>query len=484
MSDSDIFASTDVTEAYRQQQRQTHRRLQYVVLKIAVLCCVPVYIAIILLDPCWQNIAQLLGFSAMAITWWIGYRLTLKDRSDLPVQLFVYSNAAFQLVILLSFADALVTAVMAQLGTIIYAAFYSRRIVTRGAVAAFATIMIGEAARMGNFYEMKVFSPVERLGFMFFFSGIIMVIIVLVLRHSRALLENLLEKVKRIDDKKTGIINAANNVSAVLEEAVEKIKQVSEAFATQASDQSSAINEINKAMVQVRQIAGETAQAAMEARSVSEAIREKSQKTSRRLQSVEEGFDRVVEINEVAQAEFDDLASQAESIEDILRSNREIAGQIKILAVNAGIQAAKAGMYGSGFRVVANELKGLISRTDESLTHSRQLLEDIRTRARQSADTIMRSSDLLRHQFEELNSTGATIEEITESFAETTEGVDKISKAAKEQQVRLDEVGNGIDYIDFAAAELTSSTEVLVKNVERIVVSHQNLKGVLDRNEA
>lgn len=489
MSDTDNSAESTFTEvnsftlAHRKYQHDEHQRLQLLVLKVAVIVCMPAYVAIIIADPCWQNLAQLLGFSAMAATWWYGYRLTKQGETVLSIALFTYSNIIFQFIILLSFADALVTAVMGQLGSVIYASYFSRRLVMRGLAASFVSVVIGEALRIGNFYEMKVFTPFERLAFIAFFGGIILVIIALVLRRSKDIIENLLETMKGIDDKKSGIIDAANDINHVLEEAVKQIKEVSEAFASQANDQSSAINEINNAMVQVRHIAAETADAAMETRSVSEAIREKSLRTSRRLQSVEEGFDRVVEINEVAQAEFDDLASQAESIEDILRSNREIAGQIKILAVNAGIQAAKAGMYGSGFRVVANELKGLISRTDESLTHSRQLLEDIRTRARQSAGTIMRSSDLLRHQFEELNSTGSTIEEITQSFGETTVGVDKISKAAKEQQSRLDEVGNGIDYIDFAAAELTNSTEVLVKNVNRIVESHRNLKSVLDQHQ-
>jgi methyl-accepting chemotaxis protein len=199
----------------------------------------------------------------------------------------------------------------------------------------------------------------------------------------------------------------------------------------------------------------------------------------RQLRSVERGFDGVVGGNETARAEFSDLASQAESIEGVLRTNSDIAARIKILAINAGIQAAKAGQYGTGFNVVARELKEMIQNTDQSLGTSRDLLEGIRERARHSAETIQTASQLLRDHSAALASTGRSIEEIAETFVSTARQFRTISQSAREQQSRLDEVGHGIGQIDVAATELTRQTQSLMESVEKIASSQASLGEIL-----
>ncbi|MCU0665031.1 MAG: hypothetical protein MUC50_22250, partial [Myxococcota bacterium] len=111
---------------------------------------------------------------------------------------------------------------------------------------------------------------------------------------------------------------------------------------------------------------------------------------------------------------------------------------------------------------------------------SRRLLDDIRMRARQSADTVQHNSTMLRRHFDQLGATGLVIEEITSSFVETAGRIESMSAAAMEQRRRLDDVATGIDHIDTAAADLTSATKALLQQVERIFDSHQELRIVLE----
>jgi len=237
-------------------------------------------------------------------------------------------------------------------------------------------------------------------------------------------------------------------------------------------------------MDQIRDIAGGTARSASETEQFAERTREKSLATARQLRAVERGFDGVVDGNEAARAEFTELAGQADSIETVLRSNSDIAARIKILAINAGIQAAKAGEYGVGFNVVARELKEMIQNTDQSLGTSRDLLEGIRQRARRSAETIQTASQLLRKHSGELSATGRNIEEITETFVATARQFRNISTTSHEQQARLDEIGHGIGQIDVAATELTKQTQVLMESVKRIADSQASLREILSARGA
>jgi methyl-accepting chemotaxis protein len=283
----------------------------------------------------------------------------------------------------------------------------------------------------------------------------------------------------RMNEEQQQIIATAGDVNGVLEEVVAQLQEFSVVFAAQATEQAAAIAQTNVVMEQIRDIAGNTARSATETEQHAERTREKSLATARQLQSVEKGFDGVVGSNEAAREEFTGLASQAESIETVLRSNSDIAARIKILAINAGIQAAKAGEYGAGFNVVARELKEMILNTDQSLEQSRDLLESIRHRARHSAETIRTSSELLRRHSGELRTTGRSLDEITETFVATAQQFRTISSSSREQQARLDEIGHGIGQIDVAAAELTRQTQVLMESVRRIAASQASLHEIL-----
>ena len=122
----------------------------------------------------------------------------------------------------------------------------------------------------------------------------------------------------------------------------------------------------------------------------------------------------------------------------------------------------------------------MIADTDQSLEDSRGLLESIRSRARTNAESIDRSSDLLRRQFDELGATGKLIEQISAGFMDNAERFKEISGSAVEQQARLDEVGTGMGQIDESAGDLNRAAEELLENVDRIVRSQARLREVLE----
>jgi len=487
MADKETLTGTGVSPVsvdsvaadQRSQLISSHLALQRLATKYAVPITMIAFIALLVLDPCWHNAVLLAGFAAMSLAWIGAMRLTQQGKLERPVAVFIWSVISFEFLTMLVLNTNPASSLLACTIMVIYASLFRPRLLVATSVGTFAAFTISELVRWHQPWATKDLSGAEHFFFEVGFVALLIPLAAIVLRRSHKMKDLLVEAMSRMNHEQKRIINTAEEVSRTLEDVVRQLEEFSVSFAAQAAEQASAIAETTVVMDQIRRIAGDTARSASSTQGEAETTKIKSEQTSQQLKSVERGFDRVVGTNEAARDEFADLASQAESIEEVLRVNRDIAAQIKILAVNAGIQAAKAGEYGVGFNVVARELKSMIQNTDRSLEDSRTLLESIRKRARHSAETIKTSSVLLKTHADELNRTGASIVEITASFVDTAHRLSQIAASAVEQQTRLNEVSNGMNQIDLSAAELNKQTNVIVDSVRRIAASQASIKALL-----
>jgi methyl-accepting chemotaxis protein len=461
------------------QLRESHLALQKIATKFAIPVATAAFAAMLALQPCWHNAVLLGGWLGMSALWFLGLYLTRRGALERAVVVFTFAVIGFETLSMLVLGFNSATALLACTIMIIYASLFSRLILYVAAAFTFLGLAAKHLVAWFQPWQFKPSTPNEQLLFEIGFVALLLPLAAIVLRRSHLIKDALVAQMTRMNEEQQQIIATAGDVNGVLEQVVAQLQEFSVAFAAQAAEQAAAIAETNIVMEQIRDIAASTARAASETEQFAERTREKSLATARQLLGVEKGFDGVVGSNEAARAEFTDLAGQAESIGDVLRSNSDIAARIKILAINAGIQAAKAGDYGAGFNVVARELKEMIQGTDQSLEQSRGLLEGIRNRARRSAETIETSSELLRRHSGELSSTGRSLEEITETFVATARQFRTISASSREQQARLDEIGHGIGQIDVAAAELTRQTQVLMESVSRIAASQASLHEIL-----
>jgi methyl-accepting chemotaxis protein len=225
--------------------------------------------------------------------------------------------------------------------------------------------------------------------------------------------------------------------------------------------------------------AGDSATAANKTKTIAESTRADSVRSRDRLLAVQRGFGDVTKAIESSLSSINELSRQAENIEEILGYNRELGEHIKVLAVNAAIEAATAGEYGRGFRVVAEELREMIVKTDANLKRSSQLLGTILSQAKENASSTQKSAEALARYYEELQATGELIDSITESFVVTSGQVGKIADAAQMQVMSIDQVRLAMAQIDSAAGQLEGAARVLVEGVNEIVASHEDLRSVL-----
>lgn len=233
--------------------------------------------------------------------------------------------------------------------------------------------------------------------------------------------------------------NAANNQQSLLGQQSE-ISQIA-----------TAVHEMTATANEVANSAEVTAEAA---RDSSHYCEEGSQVIARNQASITDLNHQVSE----AAATINQLASDALKINTVTDTIRSVSEQTNLLALNAAIEAARAGEHGKGFAVVADEVRVLSRRTHAATEEIRKMIETLQHNSTQAVDAMARSQSLAQHSVEDANSATEALAKITAAIEQISDMATQIASAAEEQRAVTDEVGRNIQATKDVSDELSDSS--------------------------
>ncbi|MBN0975721.1 methyl-accepting chemotaxis protein [Pseudomonas hygromyciniae] len=249
----------------------------------------------------------------------------------------------------------------------------------------------------------------------------------------KSMQQSLRETIRRISDSSNQLASASEELSCVTEDATRGLHQQSQEIEQAAT----AVNQMTAAVEEVASNAVATSQASRESDRIAQHGREQVHKT---VLSIESLADDVT----ANATQVEDLAQKVYGISKVLDVIRAIAEQTNLLALNAAIEAARAGEAGRGFAVVADEVRALAHRTQQSTQEIEQMIGGIQQGTDLAVSSMQQSNGRARATLDIAKSAGTALEEIASAFTLINERNLVIASASEQQAAVAREVDRNL----------------------------------------
>lgn len=282
--------------------------------------------------------------------------------------------------------------------------------------------------------------------------------------------------------KRQGMLDAAARLESVVagvskasEELANQVRQASLGAQEQAariSETATAMEEMNSTVLEVARNAGTTAEASNQAR-------DKAAAGSSEVQKVVAGMATINSGAEELRAEMEDLSRKAESIGAILNVISDIADQTNLLALNAAIEAARAGEAGRGFAVVADEVRKLAEKTMQATAQVGQAIRGIQDGTAKNMAKVENTVRMVDDVTALANNSGMALSEIVSLVDSESDQIRAIATASEEQSATSEEINRSIEEVSRIASETASAMQASDEVVLNLGQQAQELDNLI-----
>jgi methyl-accepting chemotaxis protein len=265
---------------------------------------------------------------------------------------------------------------------------------------------------------------------------------------------------------------------------VEQVSRAIEGVARGAQEQAASVGSsaeitarISTAVQQVSANAQAGARGASEAAQAARAGAETVQKTVKGIESIKISSDVVAQ-------RIGEMGRRSEQIGAIVETIDDIASQTNLLALNAAIEAARAGEHGKGFAVVADEVRKLAENATQSTSEISALIKEVQRTIAEAVQAMNEGSTEVEAGMVQANEAGQALDTILIAAEAVNRQVEEIAAAAQMMDASTNELVGAMDSVSAVVEENTAATEEMAASAGEVSQAIENIAAISEENSA
>ncbi len=289
----------------------------------------------------------------------------------------------------------------------------------------------------------------------------------------------------------TGFNKVVANIRMMIEKVTEavsatasassQISSSSEEMAAGAQEQSAQANEIASAVQQMTSTILETTKNASQATQEAKNAGQLASEGGNVVDNTVVGMNRISEVVAKAAHTVKDLGKSSDKIGEIVQVIDDIADQTNLLALNAAIEAARAGEQGRGFAVVADEVRKLAERTTKATKEIATMITTIQKETGGAVQSMEEGTQEVERGRELAEQAGASLRKIIESSHQVVDVINQVASASEEQSSAAEQISQNIEAISSVTHQSATGIQQIARASEDLNRLTENLQNLITK---
>jgi len=280
--------------------------------------------------------------------------------------------------------------------------------------------------------------------------------------------ESLKSMIARVTSAANEVASAATEIAASSEEMATGIQEQTE----QTTQVSSAVEEMSASVVEVARKSEEAANTAQDAG-------QKARDGGDIVGQTVEGMNRIRDVVADSSAAIDSLGQRGEQIGQIIEVINDIADQTNLLALNAAIEAARAGEHGRGFAVVADEVRKLADRTTKATEEIAESIQAIQTETASAVEKMNQGTEQVAQGTELASQAGESLTTIVGGATQVSDMVQSIAAAAEQQSAASEQISRNVESINAISKQSSEGASQAASAAAQLSVKAEELQSLV-----
>jgi len=297
--------------------------------------------------------------------------------------------------------------------------------------------------------------------------------------ESHDLVGEIADSFNRMADNLRTTLSELADSSGQLSNAVEHMTQIAEETDGCLRNQSAQTEQVATAINEMTATVQEVARNAEEAAVAATSAKDEASKGALVATDAIGGIDVLSNKVESVASMLEGLRADSDNVGGVLEVIRGIAEQTNLLALNAAIEAARAGEQGRGFAVVADEVRTLASRTQESTQEIQQIVENLQGKVTSAVDAVQSARDSAHNGSDQVENAAMSLAEIAGAVATMQAMNTQIATAAEQQRMVSEEINRSIIEINQGTEQSVAGAQQTAQESEQLGMLANRLSGLI-----